>query len=309
MSAGPTVADYLDAVRYRRYSRSVLLERRRLLGHALVCGGDAWLADDTGTNDNNQPCDNRVERVVERAKGGQPRPVSANGPDSGEILSASDNNVDTTESGPEEEPPGSALCSSGIVERVKSETAASAADGGSEGDSALDARSTARSTCLFLVEHVERGTDDPHDFFALDGPTFEPCSACGKTPSFFREKWWKGLTERRRLCRRCYDTAVRRAQAAVEPLPRVIASAAMERVTASVGRCGLCGLERAAWKGRGSGSARRATSGSRGGRWRPESRPWGKERTTQTPHRIRAPPRLRSTRTGMGWISMMSEQP
>jgi len=44
MSAGPTVADYLDAVRYRRYSRSVLLERRRLLGHALVCGGDAWLA-------------------------------------------------------------------------------------------------------------------------------------------------------------------------------------------------------------------------------------------------------------------------
>lgn len=44
MSAGPTVADYLDAVRYRRYSRSVLLERRRLLGHALICGGDAWLA-------------------------------------------------------------------------------------------------------------------------------------------------------------------------------------------------------------------------------------------------------------------------
>ena len=42
MSAGSTVADYLDAVRYRRYSRSVLLERRRLLGHALVCGGDAW---------------------------------------------------------------------------------------------------------------------------------------------------------------------------------------------------------------------------------------------------------------------------
>ncbi|MEN6342332.1 MAG: hypothetical protein ABFC89_07195 [Methanospirillum sp.] len=44
MNPGTTVADYLDAVRYRRYSRSVLLERRRLLGHALVCGGDAWLA-------------------------------------------------------------------------------------------------------------------------------------------------------------------------------------------------------------------------------------------------------------------------
>jgi len=44
MSAGPTVADYLDAVRYRRYSRPVLLERRRLPGHALVSGDDARLA-------------------------------------------------------------------------------------------------------------------------------------------------------------------------------------------------------------------------------------------------------------------------
>ncbi len=54
------------------------------------------------------------------------------------------------------------------------------------------------------------------------------------------------MAERRRLCRRCYDVAVRRAQAAVEPMPRVIAPAAMERVTASVGRCDVCGLERAA---------------------------------------------------------------
>ncbi|MEN6517817.1 MAG: hypothetical protein ABFC38_06445 [Methanospirillum sp.] len=37
-------ADCNDAVRYRWYSRPVLLERRRLLGHALVRGGDAWLA-------------------------------------------------------------------------------------------------------------------------------------------------------------------------------------------------------------------------------------------------------------------------
>jgi hypothetical protein len=92
---------------------------------------------------------------------------------------------------------------------------------------------------------------DPHDFLALDGPTFEPCSVCGKTPSFHREKWRKGMTERRRLCRRCYDTAVRRALAAVEPLPRVIAPGAMERVAASVGRCDVCGVETAAWKGQG----------------------------------------------------------
>ena len=31
----------------------------------------------------------------------------------------------------------------------------------------------------------------------------------------------------------------------------MIAQAAMERVTASVGRCDVCGLERAAWKGQG----------------------------------------------------------
>ncbi len=92
---------------------------------------------------------------------------------------------------------------------------------------------------------------DPHDFLTLDGPTFEPCSACGGKPSYYREKWRKGMAERRRLCRRCYDTAVRRAQAAVEPLPRAIAPAAMERIAASVGRCDVCGLERAAWKGQG----------------------------------------------------------
>lgn len=44
MSPGTTIVDYLDGIRYRRYSRSVLIERRRLLGLAAVCGGTAWLA-------------------------------------------------------------------------------------------------------------------------------------------------------------------------------------------------------------------------------------------------------------------------
>ena len=42
MAPGPTIADYLDGIRYRRYSRSVLLERRRLLALAAVCGDDEW---------------------------------------------------------------------------------------------------------------------------------------------------------------------------------------------------------------------------------------------------------------------------
>ncbi|MEN6341749.1 MAG: hypothetical protein ABFC89_04230 [Methanospirillum sp.] len=40
---GESVDDYLEALRYRRYSRSVLLERRRLLGAAAAAGTDAWL--------------------------------------------------------------------------------------------------------------------------------------------------------------------------------------------------------------------------------------------------------------------------
>ena len=45
MNTGTTIADYLDGIRYRRYSRSVLIERRRLLAHAAVCGDTAWLAE------------------------------------------------------------------------------------------------------------------------------------------------------------------------------------------------------------------------------------------------------------------------
>jgi len=45
MTPGTTIADYLDGIRYRRYSRSVLIERRRLLAPAAVCGGTAWLAE------------------------------------------------------------------------------------------------------------------------------------------------------------------------------------------------------------------------------------------------------------------------
>lgn len=42
MPAGLSVADYLDGIRYRRYSRSVLIERRRLLSLASACGDSAW---------------------------------------------------------------------------------------------------------------------------------------------------------------------------------------------------------------------------------------------------------------------------
>jgi len=51
---------------------------------------------------------------------------------------------------------------------------------------------------------------DPHAFIALDAPAVEPCSACGKTPSQYRERRGGG----RRLRTRCYSAAVRREQRA-----------------------------------------------------------------------------------------------
>jgi hypothetical protein len=42
MPPGCSIDDYLDALRYRRYSRSVLFERGRLLRAAAAGGTDAW---------------------------------------------------------------------------------------------------------------------------------------------------------------------------------------------------------------------------------------------------------------------------
>ena len=43
MPPGPRIADYLDAIQYRRYTRTLLQERRRLLAYAVFCGDDDWL--------------------------------------------------------------------------------------------------------------------------------------------------------------------------------------------------------------------------------------------------------------------------
>ena len=90
---------------------------------------------------------------------------------------------------------------------------------------------------------------DPHAFVAIDGLKWEACAVCGTKLSFYREKWFHGMTELRRLCKRCYGAAVEREQAKIAPLPGTVDLSTMTRVTASVGRCGLCGLEAAAWSG------------------------------------------------------------
>jgi hypothetical protein len=43
MQSSPRIADYLDAIKYRRYSLTLLQERRRLLALAIFCGDDDWI--------------------------------------------------------------------------------------------------------------------------------------------------------------------------------------------------------------------------------------------------------------------------
>ena len=72
---------------------------------------------------------------------------------------------------------------------------------------------------------------------------------CGRSPSHYRELRPKG--ERRYLCRRCRSAAARQEQRASAPLPGAIDTASMERVAAPVGRCDVCDLEPATWRGGG----------------------------------------------------------
>ena len=43
MASGIRIADYLDAITYRRYAQSVIQGRRRLLGYAVLVGDYDWL--------------------------------------------------------------------------------------------------------------------------------------------------------------------------------------------------------------------------------------------------------------------------
>ena len=119
---------------------------------------------------------------------------------------------------------------------------------GSDADTAANEVTTDVTTAVTTAfSKVQRCNSlEPRAFVALDGPAAEPCSACGKKPSHYRER--RGT---RRLCRRCYSAAVRREQRAGPPLPNAIDPGGLSRVRASVGRCHVCGLEPAAWSGDG----------------------------------------------------------
>ncbi|MDO8872294.1 MAG: hypothetical protein Q7V05_06140 [Methanoregula sp.] len=86
------------------------------------------------------------------------------------------------------------------------------------------------------------------------------CYVCGKKGSWYVEKLTKERRARskdqqdaRRVCRSCYNEAVKFEQVASVPLPGTVVVSRCERVTADVGKCSICGLVKAEWIDRESG--------------------------------------------------------
>ena len=99
------------------------------------------------------------------------------------------------------------------------------------------------------------------DFKPLEVPEpHVPCDCCGKKGSWYVEKLTaerkarpKDKQEARKLCRKCYDAAVRHDRAAAPPLPGMIDIAMMERHSPNIGKCSVCNLSGATYLNEESG--------------------------------------------------------
>jgi len=87
-----------------------------------------------------------------------------------------------------------------------------------------------------------------------------PCWSCGKKGSRYIEKYTKERRARprdhqeaRRICRSCYNEAVKAEQTASVPLPGTVDVSRCTRITADVGKCSVCGIAKAVWIDREAG--------------------------------------------------------
>ena len=87
-----------------------------------------------------------------------------------------------------------------------------------------------------------------------------PCYSCGKKGSWYVEKFTaerrarpKDRQEARRICRSCYNEAVKAEQMASVPLPGAVDVSRCSRVTADIGKCSVCGIAKAVWLDREAG--------------------------------------------------------
>jgi len=87
-----------------------------------------------------------------------------------------------------------------------------------------------------------------------------PCWSCGRKGSWYVEKLTaerrarpKDQQTARRICRTCYNEAVKAEQTASVPLPGTVDVSRCSRVTADVGKCSVCGIAKAVWIDREAG--------------------------------------------------------
>lgn len=80
------------------------------------------------------------------------------------------------------------------------------------------------------------------------------CAICGKSWTDYAERKKPGGPPPRHLCRTCYLGIKRRAQKTATILPGTFDVSRAERVTASIGRCTICNLDRAAYLDRSTGT-------------------------------------------------------
>jgi hypothetical protein len=93
------------------------------------------------------------------------------------------------------------------------------------------------------------------DYKKLEPPEPKtPCYACGKKGSRYIEKYTKerrarprDQQEARRICRSCFNEAVKTEQTASVPLPGAVEISRCSRVTADIGKCSVCGVAKAVW--------------------------------------------------------------
>jgi len=87
-----------------------------------------------------------------------------------------------------------------------------------------------------------------------------PCWSCGKKGSRYVEKYTaerrarpKEQQQARRICRTCYNEAVKAEQTASVPLPGAVEISRCSRLTADIGKCSICGVAKAVWLDRETG--------------------------------------------------------
>jgi len=93
------------------------------------------------------------------------------------------------------------------------------------------------------------------DFKALDRPERTACAVCGRAWSDYVERKKPGGDPPRRICRTCYLGARKRAQKSTFILPGTFDVSRAEPLKASVGRCTICNLDRAAYLDRATGTS------------------------------------------------------